>query len=156
MQTGFFDSQGLLYPFYKHNPVWNVVKTQPPLRGYGQKPNLHSFVSQQSGACVFRCAASVAHLFIFGGSFMKQTINDLKCGRICAKDRYAEELLIEQEMKKFFDLYRKDVIDKLEPDERQGFLDFINALDKICAEACDEAFEKGFSLGVRITSEAFM
>ena len=58
-------------------------------------------------------------------------------------------------MKRYLDLYRKDVIDKLDPDERKGFLDFINALDKICADACDEAFEKGFSLGVKITSEAF-
>ena len=87
---------------------------------------------------------------------MKQTINDLKRGRISAKDRYAEELLIEKEMKKYLDLYRRDVIDKLDPDQRKGFFDFIDALDKICGDACDEAFEKGFSLGVRITAESLM
>ena len=72
------------------------------------------------------------------------------------KDRFAEELLIEQELKKYLDIYREDVIDKLDPEQRKGFFDLINALDKICVDACDEAFEKGFSLGVKVTAESFL
>ena len=87
---------------------------------------------------------------------MKQTINDLKHGRVSVKDRFAEELLIEQELKKYLDIYREDVIDKLDPEQRKGFFDLINALDKICVDACDEAFEKGFSLGVKVTAESFL
>ena len=86
---------------------------------------------------------------------MKQTINDLWNGEIHPYSDYANKVLPEIEIKKFIDSHG-EFMGALDQKGRGELFELINSLEMVWREACGEAFENGFSLGVRLTSESLV
>ena len=84
---------------------------------------------------------------------MKETINDLWRGKIHPYDDNAQKYLAELELKKFIDSHRS-FMDSLDENGKTDLLFLIESLEKVWSDACDDAFEKGFSLGIKLASES--
>ena len=86
---------------------------------------------------------------------MKQTINDLWNGKIHPYNDFANKVLPEIEIKKFMDTHT-EFMDAVGTEGRHELFELVDALEKVWREACDEAFENGFSLGVRLVAESLV
>ena len=84
---------------------------------------------------------------------MKSTIRDLWKGNIHPCADFDKKLLPESAMKNFFDTHQ-DFMNKLGLEDRETLLVLINSLGDVWIAACEDAFESGFSLGVRLASES--
>ena len=85
---------------------------------------------------------------------MKETINDLWRGRIHPYNDFAQKMLIEKELKRFLDEHREDFLGQLDEKGKRLFFDFFDSIDKIWMEACENSFEEGFSIGMKLTIES--
>ena len=84
---------------------------------------------------------------------MKNTIRDLWNGNIHPHDDFDKKLLPEIEMKRFLDGH-SDFTKKLSIEDRKALFELVDSLENIWRTACEDAFESGFSLGLRLASES--